>query len=75
MAMAQNLNNIEENMDFYLELSPSDETRNTGSTQFNEDGSPFNHSKVLKKRLRKDLGNSLLWRFKNFCLDYQYYFQ
>ena len=74
MAMATNLKNISQNVDFYLELSPSNEKRETGSTQFNQDGSPFNHNKILKRKLRKELGKSLLWRFKNFCLDYQYYF-
>ena len=75
MAMATDLDNISENVDFYLELSPSEEKRETGSTQFNTDGTPFNYNKVLKKKLRRELGSSLLWRFKNFCLDYQYYFQ
>lgn len=75
MAVFANLDNIEDNMDFYLELAPSEQTRNTGSSVFNQDGSPFDHSKVVKKQIRRHPLNALMWRFKNFCLDYQYYFQ
>jgi hypothetical protein len=73
--MASNLFNVSENIDFYLELSPSEETRNTGSTQFNEDGSPFDYSSTLQRKLRRNPFNPLLWRFKTTCLDYEYYFQ
>ena len=74
-AMASDLFNLSENVDFYLELAPSTEKRNTGSTRFNEDGSPFDHSQVLKKKLYRNPIQTLLWRFKTACLDYDYYLQ
>ena len=70
-----NLHNLSDNIDFYLELSPSKANRNSGTSRFNEDGSPFDYSETLQKKLFQNPLNPFIWRFKTFCMDYEYYLQ
>ena len=73
MAVIAGAANIEQNIDYYLEMTPSPENIEDTILQYPADGQPINHYIAVRKQMGP-LKN-LKWKFHNLVMDIERYFK